>query len=231
MPVLPALFAALFAMIPLSAHAQQRTVVLELFTSQGCASCPPADELLPHLAQVPGVLALALHVDYWDYLGWADSFALPENTARQRAYARSLHQKSIYTPQMVVQGSDAIIGHKADHILASIRAHQAQPAPVAIGIERRGDMLVISLVPEGAMDGPANVHLVTYMPTHDVSIDGGENAGHDLTYTHIVTGWSTIARWDGKAPVSIEHAAPEDPAVVIVQKPKAGPIIAASRLP
>ena len=228
----PVLFAALLAALPLAAQAQERTVVLELFTSQGCASCPPADELLPHLAQVPGVLALALHVDYWDYLGWTDNFARPENTARQRAYARSLHQQSIYTPQMVVQGSDALIGHKADRILASIRAHQALPEPVSIAVERHGDMVVISLVPEAPIDGPSDVHLVSYMPSGEVSIASGENAGRDITYTHVVTGWQTIARWNGRDPVSLEvPAPPEDQAVVIVQRTKAGPVLAASALP
>lgn len=231
MKALPALLAVILAMMPIAGQSQQRTVVVELFTSQGCSSCPPADDLLPHLAQLPGVLALSLHVDYWDYLGWEDSFALPEHTARQRAYARSLRQQSIYTPQMVIQGSDALIGHKADRILHSIRAHQALPDPVTITVRRRGEVLAISLVPEGTVAGLSDVRIVTYMPSNKVSIDAGENAGHDITYTHIVTGWKTIGRWDGKAPISLEHPAPSEPAVVIVQGTKAGPILAASKLP
>jgi hypothetical protein len=232
MPALPVLFAALLAIIPLAGQAQQKTVLLELFTSQGCSSCPPADELLPHLAQVPGVLALALHVDYWDYLGWTDSFALPENTTRQRAYAKALRQQSIFTPQMVVQGSDVLIGHKAERILAAIRAHQALPDAVSIAIDRHGDMVVIALVPEVPIDGPSDVHLVSYVPADEVSIGGGENAGRDITYTHVVTGWRTVARWDGREPVALEvPAAPDDNAVVIVQRTKAGPVLAASKLP
>ena len=114
--------AALF--VPQDGRAQPAPVVVELFTSQGCSSCPPADALLAELAGAEGVIALALHVDYWDYLGWTDSFAAPKHTERQRAYAKAAKSRTIFTPQMVVQGSERLKGHDAERIRNRIEAHR-----------------------------------------------------------------------------------------------------------
>ena len=102
---------ALAAALAPAARAQHSPVVIELFTSQGCATCPPADTLLDQLAARPGIIALALHVDYWDYLGWKDAFAQPQFSDRQKAYAKSRRERSVFTPQMIVQGADPVIGH------------------------------------------------------------------------------------------------------------------------
>ncbi len=176
-------------------------MLVELFTSQGCSSCPPADRVLTELAGQPGVIALALHVDYWDYLGWKDDFASPEFTARQRAYAKAARSRTIFTPEMIVQGDDRLKGHDAEHIHKDIARQQQRPAQATLSLERKGDGLEIHLAPTGdAAVGPAEVYLVRFLPSADVSIGGGENAGRDLTYTNIVTDWDTIAHWDGAGP-------------------------------
>ncbi len=225
------LLCLILAAAPFAARAQRAPVVLELYTSQGCATCPPADALLAELATLEGVIALSLHVDYWDYLGWTDSFGAPAHTKRQRGYAKARHQRSVFTPQMVVQGEDVLIGHNAPKILASIAAHQAEPAPVALRVERDKGGLRIDLKPLGAAVGPSLVYLVEFVPSATVAVTGGENAGQDIRYTNVVTDWSTVGRWDGEAEVEIEvpDVAPE-PLAVIVQREHLGPILSAARL-
>ncbi|HHB81142.1 MAG TPA: DUF1223 domain-containing protein, partial [Aliiroseovarius sp.] len=113
------------------ARAQERPlVVVELFTSQGCSSCPPADALLARLAQRDDVLALSMHVDYWDYIGWPDTFAQPKNTERQKAYAHAAGMRSIYTPQMIIAGKDHVIGSKPMDVVDYIEMSRAAPARV-----------------------------------------------------------------------------------------------------
>ena len=202
MRLLLPLLAAAAALLPLGAAAQGTPVVVELFTSQGCSSCPPADALLTELAGREGVIALALHVDYWDYLGWKDDFGRPGNTARQRAYAKAAHSRSIFTPEMVVQGAERVKGHDAERILAEIARHAA-----AAGRGRARAWSATATRSRstsrrtGAETGPADVHLVRFLPSAEVAIEAGENAGRTVTYSNIVTDWETIARWDGTAPV------------------------------
>ena len=224
--------ASLLAVSP-PAHAQsENTVVLELFTSQGCSSCPPADALLAELADREGVIALALHVDYWDYLGWKDAFGLPGNTARQRAYAKKMHSRSIYTPQMIVQGEDRLIGHDAETIDLQIAAHQAQPAPVSLELERDGDELLIRIAALGPEALPADVYAVRFIPSVAIAIGAGENAGLDITYTNVVTSWETLGHWDGIAPLELTYPKPDaDPLAVIVQRTKMGRVLTAATVP
>ena len=136
-----------------------------------------------------GVIALALHIDYWDYLGWKDEFGRPGNTARQRAYAKAARSKTIFTPEMVVHGDERLKGHDAKSILKGIAHHRRQPAPATVSLEREGDVLEIHLAPIGAAVGPADVHVVQFIPSREVSIEAGENAGLEMTYTNIVTDW------------------------------------------
>ena len=230
MRLLLPLLAAAAALLPLGAAAQDTPVVLELFTSQGCSSCPPADALFTELAGREGVIALALHVDYWDYLGWKDGFGRPGNTARQKAYAKAARSRSIFTPEMVVQGDERVKGHDADRILEEIARYRAKPPQAELGLEREGDTLSIHLAPTGATAGPADVHLVRFLPSEDVAIEGGENAGRTLTYTNIVTDWETIARWDGASPVDMRYEGLEKgPVAVIVQRTHMGPVLTAAK--
>ncbi len=207
-------------------------VVVELYTSQGCSSCPPADALLATLAERDDVIALALHVDIWDYIGWADTFGNPAFTARQRAYAKAVGARNIYTPQMVVQGTEHLVGTRVAELTGLIRAHGTRPAPVALTLERRGGSVRINAVAKGgAVPGGYVVQLVRYIPEATVSIGRGENSGRQISYVNIVTSWQAIADWDPATPLKIEaRVAGDQPVVVIVQMPGHGAIVAAARL-
>lgn len=218
--------------LPQQGGAQPAPVVLELYTSQGCASCPPADALLGELARIDGVIALALHVDYWDYLGWADSFGQAAYADRQRAYAKAAKSRTVYTPEMVVQGTDRLKGHDAERIRERIAAHQASSPSVALTLTPQGEDLAIRIEPMRADVGPADVHVAHFIPEEEVAIGGGENAGRTVTYSNIVTDWQTIGGWDGAAPVELRYEdAGEGPLAVIVQRAKMGPVLGAARWP
>ena len=211
--------------------AAQTPVVVELYTSQGCSSCPPADAFLGDLASRDDVIALALHVDYWDYLGWKDVFAHSRFTDRQKAYARSAGSKMIYTPQMIVAGVGRIPGLRADEVGAMIRDKAARAATVRLALTREGGVLRIAAEAERPFARPVEVQLVRYTPRQTVRIERGENAGRTETYHNIVTAWEALALWPGDVPLALQAAAPgSDPVVVIVQEPGPGPIIAAARL-
>jgi hypothetical protein len=225
------LIAAAAAVVPAATGLQAAPVVLELYTSQGCSSCPPADALLAQLAGLDGVIALALHVDYWDYLGWKDAFAKPQHTDRQRAYAKAARSRTIFTPEMVVQGEDRLKGHDATSIVEEIKRQLARPAQAEITLKRDGDMLDIHVEPAAAAaPGPSEVYLVRFIPSEGVQIDGGENAGREVTYTNIVTDWRTIGEWDGTGPLDLRQEAEEGPLAVIVQREHMGAVLTAAEL-
>ena len=231
MRLVTALLSAALGLLPLGALAEDAPVVLELYTSQGCSSCPPADALLAELAAEDGVIALALHVDYWDYLGWKDSFARPAHTARQRAYAKAAGRRTIYTPEMIVQGERRIKGHDAEKVRGAIDRHRQLPAQATIGLTRDGDGLDVRLAPAGPGAGPSEVYLVRFIPSEAVSIEAGENAGAHVVYTNIVTDWESIGRWDGAAPVELRYEGlGEGPVAVIVQRTDMGPVLTAAEL-
>jgi hypothetical protein len=210
----------------------QSPVVVEFFTSQGCASCPPADEVFAVLARRPDVVALALHVDYWDYLGWRDAFGRPEHTERQRAYAKAHRERTIYTPQMVIQGVDLLVGHEDPAIRERIAAHEGRPARARVSLRRTGGGVEISVAPAGPPVGAADVHLVEYLPEQSMTVEGGENAGYHHTFANVVVGWTVVGRWDGAAPAVLRHdGAANGPVAVLVQAQGMGPILTAAKLP
>ena len=205
-------------------------VVVELFTSQGCSSCPPADELMQELADRDDVIALALHVDYWDYIGWKDRFADPLHTERQRNYARIAGRKSIYTPQMIVNGKDSIVGARAMDLADAIQAHRGRDGGVSLQVSRKGDVLTVWARNRGG-HGAMVVHMLRYLRDREVKITKGENAGRRLHYTNIVQNWTVLTRWPGKDELAIEAPVPGDePVVVLIQAAEQGPILAAARL-
>jgi hypothetical protein len=211
--------------------ASQPVVVVELYTSQGCSSCPPADDFFAELVQDPRVIPLALHVDYWDYIGWEDGFAKPQFTDRQKAYARAAGSRTIYTPQMIVGGLDRVEGHRPTEVQALINAHLRLDADVSLRMVREGDMLRISAEALEPLDGPVRVQLVRYRPAETVEIQRGENAGRTVTYHNIVTAWQPLGEWTGDSPLSVEAAVPgPDAAVVILQAPGPSAILAAARV-
>ena len=211
--------------------AEDQPVVVELFTSQGCASCPPADRLLGQLADKPGVIALALHVDYWDYIGWPDAFADPRFTLRQKAYAHGSGERMIYTPQLVVAGADRIVGSRVMEVADAISVHDDMVQPVRVEAVRQGGTVRIEArMADGAAARDLLVQLVSYDPHERVAIKGGENAGAVLDYVNIVQGWHVLGEWDGQVVWSGEAALDDGPAAVIVQEPGPGRILGAARV-
>ena len=221
--------AAIALLLPIGAAAEAPgPVVVELFTSQGCSSCPPADRLLSKLAERDDVIALALHVDYWDYIGWEDRFADPAYTKRQRAYARARGERMIYTPQMVIGGTQNVVGTRPDEVLAALDA--VASAGPALSARREGERIRIE-APALEVPQPLVVHLVRLDPAETVAISRGENAGRVIDYTNIVTSWEALGVWDGTAPLALETALMGDePCVVLLQEPGPGAIHAAVKV-
>jgi hypothetical protein len=209
-----------------------RPVVVELYTSQGCNTCPPADALAGELAELPGVLPLSFHVDYWDYIGWKDRFALPGNTERQRAYARALGSRFIYTPQMVVDGRLDVPGHRRRQVYASLdKASRDLPA-LEIAFDHDGRMVRVgegTVPPEGAA-----VWLAIYDRRHTTRIERGENAGRELSYHNVVRDFRALGPWDGRAAefaLELDAASDNDACAVVVQTNGHGPILGAASMP
>lgn len=209
--------------------AQDGPVVVELYTSQGCSSCPPADEMLRDLAKRDDVIALALHVDYWDYIGWKDIFASPAFTARQHAYARAANATSVYTPQMIINGVEQVVGSRPMQVMDALLVQKEAGNLFDVTLTRRDGAVLITAEP--GQGGNYAVQLVRYLPEKTVDIRRGENAGRNLTYANIVTSWDVVAEWDGRSPLALEADAEGDnPIVVILQQSTDGPIVGAAVL-
>ena len=222
--------AGLLAAAPVMSQSATGTVV-ELYTSQGCSSCPAADAYLTQLAREPGIIALALHVDYWDYIGWKDKFGDPAYSDRQRAYAHAAGSKTIYTPQMVVAGVDQAIGSDPDKVSGLIRRHQSAAKLVVLQLMRSGRSVKISATALVAIDAPLVVQLVRFKPKERVEIARGENAGHTIEYTNIVMSWQRIGVWNGREALDMTVPAPgSDSVAVILQAEGPGMIFAAAQL-
>jgi hypothetical protein len=211
--------------------------VVELFTSQGCSTCRSADEYMAELADRDDVVALSLHVDYWDYLGWKDTFGSPEHSERQSAYGAGSGDRKVYTPQIVVNGTAKFVGGDRPAIEAAI-GDGALPVPVALAYEN--DKLEIRVGPN-IRPAPwrTTIRLVLYTSTASVGIQKGENSGSTITYRNIVREIRPIGMWDGPL-VAISLPADEiltegaDGCAVLVQEEgQTGPgaIVGAARLP
>lgn len=186
---------------PFTAQAAKLQSVVELFTSQGCSSCPPADAYLSELAQKDDVLALAFHVDYWDYLGWKDTLALPTNTQFQRDYQMVFESRSIYTPQMVINGRSHLVGSDRKSIQKELAQHAAtnQNLIVDVDMVERNGLISINAMGQDVGDMEAVVEVVYFRPQSDVVVKRGENAGRTLTYINAVTKVDMIGMWKGEA--------------------------------
>ena len=218
--------------------ASDRPVVVELFTSQGCSSCPPGDAHLAKLAERGDVLALGLHVDYWDYLGWKDSLASGAHSARQRDYAARYGWRHVYTPQMIVNGTDHAAGGRVRDIAAIIARHKAAQHKTPYGrimlmAKRDGDRLSVTADAVSGLDGTLTALLAHFLPETTVQVRRGENAGRTLGYANVVTSMRRIGEWTPGEPLEIETTLADDlPAVVLIQQDGgAGPIRAAIRVP
>ena len=209
----------------------QMPVVVELYTSQGCSSCPPADAFLSVLAEREDVIALGFHVDYWDYIGWKDVFGKPEFSARQKAYAKAARRRSIYTPQMIIGGEADVVGTHPMDVTDLIDQYRDRPASVALEVQRGGETVRIAARVLRQVQGPLIVQLIRYQPEARVDVTRGENAGHALTYSNIVTEWRILGEWDGQTPYAATvEAKGAEPVVVMVQRKGPGAIEAVARL-
>jgi len=172
--------------------------VVELFTSQGCSSCPPADAYLGQLAERPDVVALGFHVDYWDYIGWKDPFASPEFTGRQRGYAEVLGQRYVYTPQMVIDGMSHATGSRVDDVERLIATRRKAPkVPVRL-VGEPGGPLTVS-IGSATLARAADVWFVTFKRSFSTDVARGENGGRRLTNYNIVRTVRRLGGWDGTA--------------------------------
>jgi hypothetical protein len=208
---------------------------IELFTSQGCSSCPPADAMLGTLCRRPDIVGLSFHVDYWDYIGWKDPFATKATTDRQHAYARTLKQRYVYTPEMVVDGQaddPGIDRGTVDEMLAAARKRAPQRAiPELV---RAGDgPLTIRLAAFVLADKPADVTLAVYDLRHTTPVKRGENGGHTLDNFNVVRHFEAVARWDGSPAswtVPADRFASGQGVAVLVQHADHGPMLGCNKL-
>ena len=205
-------------------------VVVELFSSQGCNSCPPGDSLLGELRSRPGVLALTFHVDYWDYLGWKDTLAGPDFSQRQYDYAKARGDMDVYTPQMIVNGAKQMVGSQRSEVFAVLEQSRIKAWPVGLGILDRGRELVIDA---GAGSGEATLWVMPILDRVSVKIEKGEMAGREVTYSNVVRRLVPAAMWTGSA---TKVALPKDSlltpdatgCVALLQKGKVGPVLGAA---
>jgi len=225
---------SLLAALATPALAAESKAVVELFTSQGCSSCPAADHVLGQLAAEGRVIALSVPVDYWDYLGWKDTLAQHAHSMRQRGYAGGRGDRQVYTPQVIVNGSAQVIGSDRQAIEAACKS--AAKAAVPVTLTRNGDNIEVDV---GAGQGaPASVWLLTVARAAPVAIGRGENHGRTVTYSNVVRSWLRVAEWTGspiKSSVPLpELNAKDADAIVILVQPGSienpGPVRGASML-
>jgi hypothetical protein len=225
---LMAALAAAYSTGPATAASADRPTVVELFQSQGCSSCPPANAILNKLADRNDLLPLNFGVTYWDRLGWKDSFAHPAYTERQWEYARSGRRPNVATPQFIINGRGVVTGSDARQLALAIqREDRKDKGPVITASGKR-----IMIAP-GAISAPATVWLVRYDPrTRNVSIGRGENSGRILPHRNVVTGLRALGKWTGGA-ASFEVPPVRDPKqrfAILIQQGDGGRIIAAKRV-
>jgi hypothetical protein len=208
--------------------------VVELFTSQGCSSCPPADRYVAELAKDPGLVVLSWPVDYWDYIGWKDTFASPAFTARQKGYAASWQSGEVYTPQAVIDGVTHAVGNDRDRVQEAIEAHGTSIA-ATVTIADRDGKIGIDITPKGGVSGAATLWLLRVLRTANVAIGRGENKGRSVTYTNVVREAIAVGQWSGGA-AHFDAARPKlgegEGLVALLQAgtaAKPGPILAAAK--
>ncbi|WP_184253676.1 DUF1223 domain-containing protein [Rhodopseudomonas rhenobacensis] len=222
------------------AVAQPRAVV-ELFTSQGCSSCPAADKIIGDLANDPSVIALSMPIDYWDYLGWKDTLADSRFSARQKAYSARRGDRDVYTPQMIVNGAMQVVGNDRARIDGAIsdteKTAGIMSVPVKVTLD--GKQLKVAVAAAAAADGapsPAEVWICSISKAVPIAITRGENRGREVTYHNVVRTWLKVGDWTGKAqswtvPIENLAGAGVDAAVVYVQsgsREQPGPMLGAA---
>jgi hypothetical protein len=218
---------AVLASAVLTSTALARPVVVELFTSQGCSSCPPADRVLTKLAAQKDVIALTWPVTIWDSLGWKDTFARASNTQRQYTYSRALGENGVYTPQAIVDGQTHTIGSRQSALALEIAGRQKQTAKVSVSLLKNAGGAVMLTV--GQPDEPVDVRVLQIKSSGLVAVGRGENGGEKLAYSNIVLADAVLA--SGSKPVS--QTLPEQPAdavAVLVESRRTHAILGAAFL-
>lgn len=205
-------------------------VVVELYTSQGCSSCPPADELMAELSVMPGVIGLALHVDYWDYIGWADTFGQAKFSERQRNYAHAAGDKMVYTPQMIIDGRARMVGNDPEPVVRAIAASAKTQRTITLNMQRQGDQIVITGRTREALPDGTMVQLVHYLNRANVEIERGENAGLTMDYHNVVTSWQALGEWRGTGDLQMKVPAGAGSVAVLIQSSGPREILAAASL-
>ena len=223
------------------ARAAEPRALLELFTSQGCSSCPPADKLLAELMADPSLIALSLPIDYWDYLGWKDTLASPAHSARQRAYAQVRGDRQVYTPQIVVNGAMHVLGSDKGAIEHAIALTDQKPGVMSVPVSLTIGGSGVSVKVESAESAPSagEVWLCPVARAISVAIGRGENRGRTIVYHNVVRGWRKLGDWTGAAstwdvPLSEIKSDGIDAAAVMVQegtRDKPGIILGAAYAP
>jgi hypothetical protein len=209
-------------------------MVVELFTSEGCSSCPPADELMEELMQRQYVLPLSFHVDYWDYIGWKDRFADPAFTNRQRAYAEAQGTSMVYTPQMIVAGAIDVVGSDRKAVEKALKTAYTRNTMYRIHVARDPNGRLFAQFPEAPIGVPATVWLVTYQKSAESKVKAGENSGRDLMTYNVVRSLQKVGMWYGPATeveLKLDPAAKAnspDACAIIANQAEHGPIIAAA---
>jgi hypothetical protein len=224
----------------IGAKPSETKAVVELFTSQGCSSCPPADALFGKLSKRSDILALTMPVDYWDYLGWKDTLASPAYTARQKAYARARGDGQVYTPQAVINGQIHVNGSSESQIDAALKKTVSAPRVVLSGRGDKDAIVIEAATASGAT--PAQVQstkgtllLAVVQRQADVAIGRGENHGRKVTYYNVVRQLKTIGEWTG-GPLTVRVPRSEisrdgaDFLAVVLQQGASGPILAAAEI-
>jgi hypothetical protein len=213
---------------PSAAVAAERPIVVELFTSQGCSSCPPADALLNELSKGRrDVLPLAFHVTYWDNLGWKDPFSLQAATQRQGRYGQRFGDGS-YTPEIVVDGAAGMVGSRRGDVGSAIeKAKRDNRTAAAVSVKKIGERVSIEV---GPGSGGGRILLIGFDHDHTTAIGRGENGGRTLAQANIVRSIRTVGQWSG-TPLRIDERFPEGEDVAVLLETPDGEIIGASRLP
>lgn len=213
-----AIFAAMTVSASSPAFAGGKSVI-ELFTSQGCSSCPAADKLLGTFTKESNLIPLTLAVDYWDYLGWKDTLALHSHTKRQRSYAKVRGDMNVYTPQAIVNGATYAVGSDARAINAALRNHPSNEPEIPLSVKRDGENIAVDV---GASQGKATVWMLSVASKVEVQIAKGENKGSTVTYFNVVRSWRNLGAYSGtpvrtSVPVAELKQNGADTVVVFVQ--------------
>jgi hypothetical protein len=225
---------AVFAAMHPARAAEPVRGVIELFTSQGCSSCPPADRYLAELAKDPSLVVLSWPVDYWDYIGWKDTFASPAFTARQKGYASARRDDQVYTPQAVIDGVTHAVGNDRDRVQEALDAN-GRTLSCVITLADRDGKIAMDVAPKAGASGSATVWLLRVLRTANVAIGRGENKGRSVSYTNVVREAIPVGEWSGGA-AHFDAARPKlgegEAFVVLLQSGtagKPGPILAAAK--